>query len=335
MPANRREVIQGGLAAFLLPGLAAAQPPGAGAPAPPSPREGGGPAGRESTPSQNGQQRGAVPEQPRQKVHALVLSQSYWDKPGFALPNTAGDAALIVDAFRKLRFDRIALLSNTDKERTLRDLTDFLEGIGPDDLALLYLAGHGLEVAGENLFMLGDARSFLSLQALVQLLQDRAGVTALFLDACRNNPYYGAVPAGDVTRAVRTRSAIGAGVQLETVDLETVRARSARPAGKLSAFSLAGSSVKIVFSTDPGNFALDGARPSSRYGPFAQALAKRIRQPISLDDVVSLTTGDVRAATRRRQSPWSQGSVDRPIFLSPRRRRTTSARRTGSRLPAG
>ena len=34
-----------------------------------------------------------------------------------------------------------------------------------------------------------------------------------------------------------------------------------------------------------------------------------------------VTTGDVVRATRRMQSPWSQGSIDRPIFLSWRRRR--------------
>ena len=66
-------------------------------------------------------------------------------------------------------------------------------------------------------------------------------------------------------------------------------------------------------STAPG--------PSSRNSPFAEALARHIRQPISLDDIVALTTGDVVRATRRMQSPWSQGSIDRPIFLSGRGRR--------------
>ena len=47
---------------------------------------------------------------------------------------------------------------------------------------------------------------------------------------------------------------------------------------------------------------------------------------------VTNTTGDVRVATHRRQSPWSQGSVDRPIFLSPRRRGARPAGRIGTRI---
>ena len=95
-------------------------------------------------------------------------------------------------------------------------------------------------------------------------------------------------------------------------------APAARRSGRLRAFALQGSDIKIVFSTDPANVAFDGARPSSRNSPFAEALARHIRQPVSLDDIVALTTGDVVRATRRMQSPWSQGSIDRPIFLSGR-----------------
>jgi uncharacterized caspase-like protein len=104
------------------------------------------------------------------------------------------------------------------------------------------------------------------------------------------------------------------------VSLADLRAAPAETLGRLRAFSLQGSGIKIVFSTDPANVALDGIR-GSRNGPFAQALARHIRDPLSLDDIISLTTGDVIRATHRAQSPWSQGSIDRPIFLSGRRRR--------------
>ncbi len=333
MEPSRRELLEAGLAALLLPACALAQQPPAPAgpaPAPPVPegRTDNRPPGAGSS-----REQAATAEQAGTIVHALILSQTYQDRKGFALPNTGRDAALMADAFRRLRFEKVATVSDAGRDRALAELTTFLGGVGPDKTALLYLAGHGIEVGGENLFMLADTVSFLSLQALVELLQYRAGVTILFLDACRNNPYYGAAPAGQVSRAVSLRSGLGGSrIALETVDMESLRAGRAGAAQRLAAFTLAGSNVKIVFSTDPGNFALDGARPSSRNGPFALALAKRIRQPVSLDDVVSLTTGDVRTATRRRQSPWSQGSVDHPIFLSPRRRRAAPAGKIGTRL---
>lgn len=330
MELERRDLVAALLAALLLPRAAAAQPP-AGGPGPQG-REAGAPAPRQDAPAGSRQQTSAAGPDSQPTVHALILCQSYPGDPRLALPNAARDGSLIAETFRRLRFERIAYLGESEAERTLDGVADFLESTGRDNIALLYVAGHGVEIAGENLYMLGDGESFLSLQALVEMLQARAGLTILFLDACRNNPFYGAAPSGRIARARAVRSGLGEKVRLETVKLDTLRSRD--PAGRLRAFFLDGGGVKIVFSTAPGKFALDGARPSSRNSPFALALARRLRQPVSLDDAVSLATGDVRAATRSRQSPWSQGSVDRPIFLSPRKRRSKAVTgpRIGSRL---
>ena len=52
-----------------------------------------------------------------------------------------------------------------------------------------------------------------------------------------------------------------------------------------------------------------------RNSPFANAIARRIVSS-TVDDVISLATGDVVKATGGTQSPWSQGSIGRPIFLA-------------------
>lgn len=328
MQLDRRQFMVG-LAGALgsAPGVARAAQPPPGPDQPPQPNRAEAPA----MVMPSAERRVVDPVQPGAPlmlVKALILSQSYAGLPRLALPNAARDGRLVAERFRQLRFDGVATIGDGTAADTLAALSAFLAGIDRSTIAIIYLAGHGIELAGENLFMLGDGRTFVSLQTMVQALQACAGVTVLFLDACRNNPYAAGLPPA---RIARTVAAAQGPAQLDILSLDAVR-RSVVPAtARLRAFSLAGSGVKIVFSTDPGNVAYDGAYDSSRNSPFAAALARRLRQPVSLDDVIALTTGDVIAATQRRQAPWSQGSLERPIYLSARRiRQQQPQARTGS-----
>lgn len=322
---DRRRVVLGSLAGLLAPVVVHAQPRPGGPGGPPG-LPAGNPGADRTQPRSNDRREAATPAQQANQaeqpatIKALILSQSYQATPRLALANTTRDAALIARSFERLRFERVAVHSDGTPAETIARILAYLGTVDDNTIALVYVAGHGIEIAGENLLVLEGGTAFLSLQALVQVLQARAGVTILFLDACRTNPFDAAVAAGGrVSRAVSPGE--GEAVRLQTLGLDELRAASAGAPGRLRAFSLQGSGIKIVFSTDPANVAFDGARPSSRNSPFAQALARRVREPLSLDDIVSLTTGDVIRATRRVQSPWSQGSIDRPIFLSGPRRR--------------
>lgn len=352
---DRRQLVIGGLAGLIAPALVHAQPgggPAGGAPgggAGPAPGGGNNPAGgaqnvsggqggtigsrlggqratsQRSTQQQQmpGQQ---APQPPR--ISALILSQSYRNSPGLTLANTTRDAALMARSFQQLRFDSVTVQTDGGAPETMARIAAYLRTVDANTIALLYMAGHGVEIGGENLLLLEGATSFLSLQMLVQLLQQRAGVTVLFLDACRNNPFGNVAAAMAGRRLSRTILVQdGDDVRIQTVSMDELRGAPAETLGRLRAFALQGSQIKIVFSTDPANVAFDGARPTSRNSPFAEALARHIRQPMSLDDIVALTTGDVVRATRRMQSPWSQGSIDRPIFLSWRQRRRQAAYR--------
>ena len=327
---DRRSILLGGLAGLTLPAVLRAQPGGPGAPGP-GPGAGGalpGGAGADGSrirpqqrdadsPSQRPDQAAPLEQPPR--IQALILSQSYRGTPRLALANTTRDAALIARSFQRLRFDQVVVHSDGTATDTVARILAYLRTVDPNTIALIYVAGHGVEIGGENLLLLEGGTAFLSLQAVVQVLRERAGITILFLDACRNNPFDGAAAAaGRVSRAILPGQE--GDVQLQTVGLDALRAASPGTPGRLRPFSLQGSGIKIVFSTDPANVAYDDVQ-SSRNSPFARALARHIRQPVSLDDIISLTTGDVIRATRRAQFPWSQGSIDRPIFLSGRRRR--------------
>ncbi|MGE3397252.1 MAG: caspase domain-containing protein [Sphingomonas sp.] len=319
----------GTLSGLLAPAIVQAQ--GGGGPGGPGP--GGGPQGPAPNPQEraSGDYRGSDPMQRMDelpspqppRINAFIVSQSYRSTPAFTLANTTRDAALMSRSFQRLRFDAVSALVDADPQATLAGIADYLRTVDANTIALVYVAGHGVEIAGENLLMLEGANAFLSLQSMVQTLRERAGLAILFLDACRNNPLAGEAAAGGVVSRT-IGGATGDGLRLQTANLDELRARAGAAPGRLRPFMLQGSGIKIVFSTDPSNVAFDGV-DNSRNSPFAQALARYILRPISLDDIVSLTTGEVLRMTRRRQSPWSQGSIDRPIFLSGPRRRLQSS----------
>lgn len=324
---DRRHVVLGGLAGLVAPVAALAQGGGGGG------GQGGGPPGGQGVGGLDDRDRvNQRPETPMQdmdplpqpqppQIRAFVVSQSYQSTPAYTLANTTRDAALVSRSFQQLNLDAVSALVDAGPEQTLAGIANYLRTLDANTIAMVYVAGHGLEIGGENLLMLEGGEAFLSLQAFVQALRERAGMAILFLDACRNNPLTGAVPAD--AQVSRTLAGTRDGVRLQTASLAELRARSRGQAGRIRAFSLQGSGIRIVFSTDPANVAYDGVS-GSRNGPFAEALARFIRRPLSLDDIISLTTGEVLRATRRRQSPWSQGSIDRPIYLSGPRRRLQS-----------
>jgi uncharacterized caspase-like protein len=320
---DRRHVVLGGLAGLVAPAVARAQ---GGAPPPPPPAGGNGGieerARQDRLPDVPMQEMDPLPQAQPPRIRAFVVSQSYASTPAYTLANTTRDAALIGRSFQQLNLDAVSALVDADPDQTLAGIANYLRTVDSNTIAMVYVAGHGLEIGGENLLMLEGGQAFLSLQTFVQVLRERAGIAILFLDACRNNPLTGTLPAeAQVSRTVvlGTRD----GVRLQTANLDELRARARGQSGRIRPFTLQGSGIKIVFSTDPANVAYDGVS-GSRNGPFAEALARYIRRPVSLDDIISLTTGEVLRATRRRQSPWSQGSIDRPIFLSGPRRRLQS-----------
>jgi len=319
---DRRHFVLGGLSGLLGASAYAQGGPGQGGggtpqgPGPnPQERVSGGYRGDDSL------QMDEMPQPQPPRINAFIVSQSYRSTPNFTLANTTRDAALMSRAFQQMRFDSVAALVDADPQSTLTGIASWLRTVDSNTIALVYVAGHGIEIGGENLLMLEGANGFLSLQALVHALRERAGIAVLLLDACRNNPLAADVGAGAVvSRTIGTR---GSDLGLQTMSLDELRARSGGAPGRLRPFILQGSGIRIVFATDPANVAYDAVE-GSRNGPFARALARYIRRPISLDDIVSLTTGEVLRSTRRRQSPWSQGSIDRPIFLSGPRRRLQS-----------
>jgi hypothetical protein len=75
-----------------------------------------------------------------------------------------------------------------------------------------------------------------------------------------------------------------------------------------------GGGVFIAYATDAGSIARDGRGPHS---PFTEALLRYMQKPISIDDMFSLVTKEVRLVTKNEQRPYKYASLENIVCLTP------------------
>jgi uncharacterized membrane protein YgcG len=218
---------------------------------------------------------------------ALVIGQSAY-RSVTPLPNPANDARAMAQLLTDSGFDvtSAADLSQKDMNREVGDFAAKIAAKGPDTVALVFYAGHGLQVDGENYLVPVDVdvrrEADIPLQAvrLNDLLNTLNAVPSrmriLLLDACRNNPF----PAINGT----------AGHGLALVDT-----KSGAPGTFLS------------YSTSPGAEAEDGSGANS---PYTTALLTAARQPgLPIEQAFKRVRVAVNKATEGRQTPWDSSSL--------------------------
>ena len=234
------------------------------------------------------------PDQSEAARKAFIVGNSNYAHVS-SLPNPANDAADLAAKLKALNYD-VTLELDVGRAQFLRSFQKFSGSLAADDLALLYFAGHGMQIGGENYLFPVDARvekeddARQYLVPLNALLADLSRITRsriLILDACRNNPF-----ADEIAKAQATRSA---GV--------------ARGLARV----YAGVGSFIIYSTQPGNVALDG---TGRNSPFTDALLRHISVPnADVHAVMRRVRGDVQRATAEQQVPWENSSlVDEVVF---------------------
>src|SRR5262249_20290424 len=73
--------------------------------------------------------------------------------------------------------------------------------------------------------------------------------------------------------------------------------------------------VFIAFATAAGKIAQDG---DGGHSPFTQALLNNLKTPVSIDDMFSMVTKEVSAATKNTQRPYKYASLDSIVCLTER-----------------
>lgn len=229
---------------------------------------------------------------------ALVIGNAAYVQAG-ALTNPVNDAADMAKALTEAGFD-VVLGLDLDRRSFDEKLRAFSRSLDGADTAVLFYAGHGLQVAGRNYLVPVDAGlsterdldfEAISLDFVLRQMEvGREGKTSIvFLDACRDNPL-----ARNLARSMGTRSAsIGSGL----AEVQT------------------GVGTFIAYSTQPGNVALDGA---GRNSPFTAALAAHVSEPgKNLTSIMIEVRNDVLKATDGRQVPWDHSALTSDFFFRP------------------
>jgi uncharacterized caspase-like protein len=218
---------------------------------------------------------------------ALVIGQSaYRAVP--PLPNAANDAGHMAELLRSAGFDVTSAsdLSQSDMRQVISDFAGKVSASGSDTVALVFYAGHGLQIDGENFLVPVDLdpkrEADVPLQAvrlndLMNTLGSlRTRLRIFMFDACRDNPF----PALSGT--------IGHGLAI--VDTK---------AGAPGSF--------ISYSTSPGAEAEDGSGEDSPYTTAVLSIAKQPNLPI--EQAFKQIRVAVSQATDGRQIPWESSSL--------------------------
>lgn len=234
-----------------------------------------------------------APAQASERV-ALVIGNGNYAHAGM-LANPVNDARAVADALSDVGFD-VTLGRDLDRSTMERMLRDFLRKSGSAKVALLFYAGHGLQVDGRNYLVPVDAKveaasdlafDTVELDKILGSLEDPARATIVILDACRDNP---------LSRSIAARS------------------RSTSVGTGLAAYSTLGTGTLIAFATAPGKVALDGTGTNS---PFTQGLVKHLRTPgLEVRAMLTRVRADVMAATGNKQLPWDNSSLMGEVYLA-------------------
>jgi hypothetical protein len=223
------------------------------------------------------------------RVALIVGNSSYQTVP--QLPNPARDASAVAKMFRDAGFDTVDVQVNVGNLEFKRAIRKFEATADQADIAVVYYAGHGLEIGGNNYLIPVDARlasdrdaddEAIPLERLVSSADGAKRLRLVILDACRDNPFVGTMR--------RERKTVSRGVT-----------------GGLGKVEPTSTDTLIAYAAKAGSTADDG---DGEHSPFTTAVLRDLPIP-GLD--VRLAFGRVRdevlKTTANRQEPFVYGSL--------------------------
>lgn len=222
------------------------------------------------------------------RVALVIGNAAYRSVP--ALANPMRDAQTIADALRSTGFQTVTLQSDLGREALVTALRDFAQIAEKADWAVVYYAGHGIEVGGVNYLVPIDAKlnsdrdvgfEAVALDQVINAAERAGKLRLIVLDACRDNPF-----ASQMKRSLTVASrSVSRGLAQVEPDAGTL----------------------VVYAAKHGETALDGDGGNS---PFAAAFVKNMQTPgVEVRRLFDNVRDDVLETTKRRQQPFSYGSI--------------------------
>ena len=227
----------------------------------------------------------SVPAHSMQRVALVIGNSAYEHVP--MLTNPVNDATDIGTAFERLGFD-VTRIENVGQQKFRRALQEFGRAAAVSEVAVIFYAGHGIEVDQRNYLIPVDARlasdrdvefETIGMDLVMRAVDGASELKLVILDACRDNPF-----AVLMQRAGATRS-IGRGLaRVEPV-----------------------SQTLVAYAAKGGTVASDGV---GRNSPYSKALLSQIETPgLELDLMFRRVRDEVLRLTGGRQEPFTYGSL--------------------------
>jgi hypothetical protein len=219
---------------------------------------------------------------PEQRVALVIGNANYQNAPQLANPDD--DAQSIAQFLNSAGFEVVAAtdLTQNDMLRVVQDFSAKVASRGPNTVAMVYYAGHGVQLAGENYLVPVDAKvssptelvnnsvRLVDVMSTLETIPSRMRI--VILDACRNNPF------PEVNDAGRGLAIVDA------------------PNGSI-----------VGYSTAPGAEALDG---TSGHSPYTQAFLNVAREPnVPIEQLFKRVRLQVNQTTSGAQIPWESSSL--------------------------
>jgi hypothetical protein len=219
---------------------------------------------------------------PEQRVALVIGNSNYQNAPQLANPDN--DAESMAQFLNSAGFEVVAAtdLTQNDMLRVVQDFSAKVSARGPNTVAMVYYAGHGVQLAGENYLVPVDAKvssqtelvnnsvRLVDVMSTLETIPSRMRI--VILDACRNNPF------PDVNDAGRGLAIVDA------------------PNGSI-----------VGYSTAPGAEAQDG---TGGHSPYTQAFLNVAREPnVPIEQLFKRVRLQVNQTTLGAQIPWESSSL--------------------------
>ncbi|WP_426439286.1 caspase family protein [Bradyrhizobium genosp. P] len=219
---------------------------------------------------------------------ALAIGNSFYERVP-RLSNPVNDATAMSAMFKRAGFDLVEFKLDLKGQEMRRVLRNFSDEARDADIAIVYFAGHGIEIQGANYLIPIDAvldrdidadDEAIPLDRLLTIIEPARQLRLVILDACRDNPFSTTMKHTVASRAVERGLA-----KVEPVSPNTL----------------------IAFAAKAGSTAADGDANNS---PFTAALVKYLPTPgLDLRRAFGYVRDDVLKVTRNRQEPFIYGSL--------------------------
>lgn len=237
-----------------------------------------------------------TPALAERRVALVIGNSAYVHAP--ALTNPKNDAAEVAKKLAAIGYE-VQLEEDLTGQAFRVALGQFSESAQNADLALVFYAGHGIELGGRNFLIPVDSAmkseataqfESIALDQVLSTVREAKTLGIVMLDACRDNPF-----ASTMTRTNGTRS-VSRGLAPISVEGE--------------------GGLLVSFAAEAGNTASDG---DSGHSPYTEAFLEVLDQPdLEVGRMFRSLRAKVREKSNGKQVPVEQAQLpDHDVFITP------------------